>query len=193
MKILSLAFWQGMLLKYGVYGLALNAFLEAIIFPLPPDVLLIALSLSNPAKAYLYAAVATFFSVSGGVIGYYVGYVGGKPLAFRLFGEEKVNKFHRLYEQYESIIILTAGFTPLPYKVFTISSGVLYASLFKLVLFSLIGRGARFFIEAFFIKKFGKAAVGAFLSHINSISLAVGAFLVISYLIYRRIKRGKLP
>ena len=156
MEFLSIAFWKSLALKYGVYALALNAFIEAIFFPIPPDVLLLTLSITNPKGAFLYAAVATLFSALGGVVGYYVGYFGGKPLAERFFGKEKVAKVHRLYESYESLIILLAGFTPLPYKLFTVTSGVLFASLKKLFIFSLIGRGSRFFAEAAIIYFFGK-------------------------------------
>jgi membrane protein YqaA with SNARE-associated domain len=162
--MLSLQYWQEFSLKYGVYGLAFNSFIEAIFFPIPPDVLLIALCASVPENAFVYALVATLFSSLGGVAGYYVGYFGGKPLAERFFGREKVNRVHRLYESYESLIILLAGFTPIPYKVFTVTSGVLFASLRKLVVFSLIGRGLRFFSEAALFYFYG-AEINSFVIH----------------------------
>lgn len=193
MKALSVAFWKGLALKYGVYALALNAFIEAIFFPIPPDVLLLTLCMANPKESFLYAAVATLFSSLGGVVGYYVGYFGGRPLAERFFGKEKVAKVHRLYESYESLIILLAGFTPLPYKLFTVTSGVLFASLRKLFIFSLIGRGSRFFAEAAVIYLFGKEVQEFVIKNINIISLIGGALLLTAFLIYRRIKKGVLP
>jgi membrane protein YqaA with SNARE-associated domain len=192
-KLLSVAFWKGLAAKYGAAALAFNAFIEAIFFPIPPDVLLITLAALYPEKAFLYAAVATLFSTLGGVVGYYLGYFGGKPLAERFFGREKVAKVHRLYESYESLIILLAGFTPLPYKVFTVTSGVLFASLRKLIVFSLIGRGTRFFAEAALFYFFGPQVQGFVTENLNYIFLGLGAALLIAFLIYRRVKRGVLP
>ncbi len=193
MEFLSIAFWKSLALKYGVYALALNAFIEAIFFPIPPDVLLLTLSMTNPKGAFLYAAVATLFSALGGVVGYYVGYFGGKPLAERFFGKEKVAKVHRLYESYESLIILLAGFTPLPYKLFTVTSGVLFASLRKLFIFSLIGRGSRFFAEAALIYFFGREVQYFVIRNVNILSLVGGALLLLAFLIYRRYRKGVLP
>ncbi|MEO2083596.1 MAG: VTT domain-containing protein [Desulfurobacteriaceae bacterium] len=192
-EILSLSFWKTFALKYGTLGLAVNAFLEAIFFPVPPDVLLIALSAAEPEKAFLYASVATLFSTLGGVGGYYLGYFGGKPLAFRFFGEEKVKKVHRLYESYESLVILLAGFTPIPYKVFTVTSGILFASLSKLILFSLLGRGTRFFLEAAIFYFFGPQLRELILKNLNIIFSVAGLIILISFLIYRRLRKGVLP
>ncbi|WP_456456928.1 YqaA family protein [Thermovibrio sp.] len=192
-ELLSLTFWKGLALKYGAGALALNAFIEAIFFPIPPDLLLITLSSINPSKALFYAFIATVFSTFGGVFGYYLGYLGGRPLAEKFFGKEKVEKVHRLYESYESLIILLAGFTPLPYKVFTITSGVLFASLWKLIVFSLLGRGLRFFTEGALFFFFGSQINSFILNNLNTIFIAVGALLLIAFLTYRRLKKGVLP
>jgi membrane protein YqaA with SNARE-associated domain len=189
----SLSFWKAFALKYGIFALALNSFIEAIFFPVPPDVLLIALCVAKPENSLIYSAVATLFSSIGGVFGYYVGYFGGRPLAERLFGKEKVDKVHRLYESYESVVILLAGFTPLPYKLFTVTSGVLFASLRKLFIFSLFGRGLRFFAEGFTIYYFGKDIEKVLLKNLNYISLGLGILILIGFLVYRRIKKGVLP
>ncbi len=189
----DLSFWQNFAVKYGAWGLALNSFIEAIFFPIPPDVLLITLCILNPKSSFLYMLIATLFSSLGGVGGYYLGYIGGKPLAVRFFGLEKVNRVHILYQSYESLVILLAGFTPIPYKVFTITSGVLFASLKKLMLFSFIGRGGRFFIEAFLIYLYGKRIEGFVMKNLNLISIAFGIILTIGFLIYRRYKKGVLP
>ncbi|WP_457677547.1 YqaA family protein [Thermovibrio sp.] len=193
MGILSISFWKALALKYGALALALNAFIEAIFFPIPPDVLLITLSSINPKEAFIYSLVATVFSTLGGVAGYYLGYFGGRPLAEKFFGKEKVSKVHRLYESYESLIILLAGFTPLPYKVFTITSGVLFASLWKLVVFSLFGRGLRFFAEGALFYFFGPQIKEFVLGNLNYIFLGVGALTLIAFLTYRRLKKGVLP
>ncbi len=193
MELLSVAFWKSLALKYGSYALALNAFIEAIFFPIPPDVLLLTLAMANPEEAFLYAAVATLFSSLGGVAGYYVGYFGGRPLAEKFFGRERVNRVHRLYESYESLIILLAGFTPLPYKLFAVTSGVLFASLRKLFIFSLIGRGSRFFAEAAAVYFFGREVQDFIIKNVNILSLVGGALLLVAFLVYRRYRKGVLP
>ncbi len=193
LKFLSVSFWKALALKYGIYALGLNAFIEAIFFPIPPDVLLITLCMADPERALLYSLVATLFSSLGGVVGYYVGYFGGRPLAERFFGRERVNRVHRLYESYEGVVILLAGFTPLPYKLFTVTSGVLSASLKKLFVFSLLGRGARFFSEGILILLFGREVESFILRNINAVSLAFGILILVSFLIYRRYKKGVLP
>jgi membrane protein YqaA with SNARE-associated domain len=193
MELLSVAFWKSLALKYGAYALALNAFIEAIFFPVPPDVLLITLCTVNPGQSFLYALITTVFSTLGGVVGYYLGYLGGRPLAERFFGREKVERVHRLYEAYEGLIILLAGFTPLPYKVFTITSGVLFASLWKLVVFSLLGRGLRFFAEASLFYFFGPRITGFVTGNLNLIFLIVAVVLTLAFLIYRRYRKGVLP
>jgi membrane protein YqaA with SNARE-associated domain len=193
MELLTVAFWKSMALKYGTFALALNAFIEAIFFPIPPDVLLITLCSVNPEKSFLYATVTTLFSTLGGVVGYFLGYYGGRPLAEKLFSKEKVDRVHRLYESYEGLVILLAGFTPLPYKVFTITSGVLFASLSKLVIFSLLGRGLRFFMEASLFYFLGPQVQEFVTGNLNYIFLAIGLFIALSFLIYRRFKKGVLP
>ncbi len=193
MELLTVAFWKSLALKYGAYALALNAFIEAVFFPIPPDVLLITLCSVNPQKSFIYALITTLFSTLGGVVGYYLGYFGGRPLAERFFGKEKVAKVHRLYEAYEGLIILLAGFTPLPYKVFTVTSGVLFASLWKLIVFSLLGRGLRFFLEASLFYFFGSQITGFVEKNLNLIFIAVGVVLTLTFLAYRRYRKGVLP
>ena len=193
MELLSVAFWKSLALKYGAYALALNAFIEAIFFPIPPDVLLITLCSVNPERSFLYALITTIFSTLGGIVGYYLGFFGGRPLAERYFGKEKVARVHRLYEAYEGLIILLAGFTPLPYKVFTITSGVLFASLWKLIVFSLLGRGLRFFLEASLFYFFGAQITGFVEKNLNFIFLGLGVALLVAFLTYRRYRKGVLP
>lgn len=187
-EILSVAFWKSLALKYGAAALAFNAFIEAIFFPIPPDVLLITLCGVNPEKSFFYAFITTLFSTLGGVVGYYLGYFGGRPLAEKFFGREKVDRVHRLYEDYESLIILLAGFTPLPYKVFTITSGVLYASLWKLVVFSIIGRGLRFFAEAALFYFYGPQITDFVMKNLNLIFLAAGLLIVVAFAAYKRFR-----
>jgi membrane protein YqaA with SNARE-associated domain len=165
----------------GLTSLAINAFIEAIFFPIPPDVLLIALCVAEPERVSTYALVATVFSSLGGVCGYFVGYLGGRPLAEKFFGKEKVRKAHDLYQKYEELVVFTAGFTPLPYKVFAITAGVCFVSLWKFFVFSVAGRGLRFFLEAYLIKLF---AIENPVKLVNAFSLVVLGVILVAGLVY---------
>ncbi|MCD6404331.1 MAG: DedA family protein [Planctomycetes bacterium] len=138
-----------------------NAVAEAILFPVPPDLLLIAMCLAAAAagKAYLcfvFAFITTAGSVTGGVIGYSLGLKGGRPIAQRLYAKEKIAAADRLYAKYGIWAVAVAGFTPVPYCIFTVLSGVLRLKLHKFVVVSALSRGARFFLVATLISIFGK-------------------------------------
>jgi membrane protein YqaA with SNARE-associated domain len=141
---------------YGVPALFFLAFAESSFFPLPPDVLLIALGLGRPENALWYAAVCTVGSTLGGMLGYGIGRVGGKPLLDRFVSKEKTQRIHRAFERYEAWAIGVAGFTPIPYKVFTISAGAFWINFPRFVLVSFLSRGARFFMVGTLIMLFGE-------------------------------------
>ncbi len=131
---------------YADPALFLLAFAESSFFPLPPDVLLMALTLGNPSWGMYYAAITTAGSVLGGMFGYLIGRLGGKPLLLRLMGQDRVSKVHGMFERYEKWTILIASLTPVPYKMFTIGAGAFYVNFKVFVVASLIGRSARFFL-----------------------------------------------
>ncbi len=145
--------WAGT--PHGTAALGLIAFAESSFFPIPPDVLLIALALGRPDLAFWYAAVSTAGSVVGGAAGYAIGYWGGRPVVERLFGRSKVEMVHRLFQKHEAWAVGIAGFTPIPYKVFTIGAGVFYVNFRVFVLASVVSRGARFFLVAALLFAFG--------------------------------------
>lgn len=128
------------------------SFAESSFFPIPVDVMLAPMVLANKDKAWRLAAITTVMSVLGGIFGYIIGYY-----FFEAYGDQILNYFnaHDTFEMIKSkyaahgiLIILLAGFTPIPYKVFTIASGVLGIAFFPFVLLSLVGRGGRFFLVA---------------------------------------------
>lgn len=142
-------------------ALFILAFTESSFFPIPPDVLLIAMAVAKPTKAWRYAFICTVGSVLGGIFGWVIGY-----FFFSTVGQWIVNFFSfqeqfKLVEQYYQInawwYILAAAFTPIPYKVFTIASGLFNVSLWTLVMASVIGRAGRFFLVSGLIYKFGSA------------------------------------
>ncbi len=170
----------------GVTGLFSLAFMESSFFPVPPDILLIVLSLANPELALWFAFVCTVGSVIGGVFGYYIGKVGKQALLDRVVAKEKTDKVHRLFNRYEAWAVGIAAFTPIPFKVFTISAGVFYINLKKFILVSFIGRGGRFFLEAAFIMAYGERIVDFLKNDFNVLSILAVVVLVLGYIVYRK-------
>jgi membrane protein YqaA with SNARE-associated domain len=130
---------------YGGAALFLNAVAESSFSPFPPDVLLIALSILRPPLACGYAAICSLGSVLDGVLGCFLGLKGGRPLLQRLISEERIRFVERYYQKYDIWAVGIAGFTPIPYKAFTISAGVFVLDLKRFILVSVISRSARFF------------------------------------------------
>lgn len=177
---------------YSVWALFLLAFAESSFFPIPPDVLLMALTLGDPQKGMWFAAVTTLGSVAGGLFGYGIGYVGGRPLLNRLVAQEKILTIHQYFERYEVWAIAVAGFTPIPYKLFTISAGAFYINIPKFVIASILSRGARFFLVAGTIQLFGpemKKFIEDYfdLLTVVFIALLIGGFYLIKVHTQRRL------
>jgi len=162
---------------YGVPALGLLAFAEASFFPVPPDVLLMALALAMPWKSYRFALIATIGSIAGGALGYMIGwglwdtvgpyfyqYVPGMTVA----GFEQVGS---LFDLYGFWIIFAAGFTPIPYKIFTISAGVFGVNFPVFLVASLVGRSLRFFVVAALFYYFGKSAREFIEKYFNLLSI----------------------
>ncbi|MEK6589875.1 MAG: YqaA family protein [Nitrospinota bacterium] len=180
---------------YGTYALFLIAFAESSFFPIPPDILLIALSIINPLIALFYATVCTVGSVTGGIFGYFLGLKGGKPILERFFSHEKIVLVHNYFERYEAWAIGIAAFTPIPYKVFTIAAGVFYINFKKFVFASILGRGGRFFIVAGLIQLFG-AEIKYFIQNyfelftILFFALLIGGFMLLKKLPIPGLSKG---
>ena len=143
--------------EWAVAVLAATAFTESIFFPIPPDALLIGMSLIHPNAALLFAAVATVSSVAGAVAGRWLGKRFGRPVLDRFVSSEKVEKVEALFNRYGVWAILVAAITPIPYKVFAITAGVLNMPQVPFIIASLIGRGARMLTVGALIFLFGDA------------------------------------
>ncbi len=175
---------------YAVPALFLLSFSESSFFPVPPDVLLIALAISIPQKSFKYAAICSVASVLGGILGYYIGVYGyetvGKPIVDFYHGQATMDKVNMWYEQYGFWGILIAAVTPIPYKVFTIASGVFKFDFLSFLSASIIGRSFRFFVVAGLIWKFGPVIKKFIDKYFNLLSFAfivllVGGFILIKY------------
>ena len=177
--------------RYALAALAIVAFIESSVFPIPPDILLIPLVIAAPHRAWLIAGVCTIASVLGGGFGYYIG-----AELFDLIGKPVLEFYHKLddfdifkqrFNAYGHWAVLTAGVTPFPYKVITITSGATGLPLGQFLLWSLIARALRFFIVAALLWKFG-APIKDFiekrlgLMFTLFIVLLLGAFYFVRYL-----------
>ncbi len=144
---------------YAVPALVLISFAESSFFPIPPDVLLIAMVVAVPKRWYSFAFYCSIASVLGGILGYFIGYsfmdiLGNRIVEFYHF-QEKFDKIGGLFNEYQAWAVAAAGFTPLPYKVFTIAAGAFKVNLPVFIFASALSRSARFFLVAFFVYKFG--------------------------------------
>lgn len=173
---------------YGVFGLAAVSFAESSFFPIPPDVLLIPMAFMNRRLALLYALVTTVSSVLGGIFGHIIGHKLGKPILRRFFKEETINKVEDYFKKYGGWSIAVAGFTPIPYKVFTISAGAFNVRLFTLIMASLLGRGARFLLEGFFIFFIGDTAKYYLENYFEVFTIIITVSFVIIYYIWKWLK-----
>ncbi len=139
---------------WALFGLA---FAESSFFPIPPDILLMAMAALHPELAIWFAAVTTAASVLGGMFGYLLGYKWGRPILYKIANQDKVRVVEGYYQRYDVWAVGIAGLTPLPYKVFTIAGGVFNLNFPRFVLASLLSRGLRFFAEGLMFFLFGPA------------------------------------
>lgn len=139
---------------HAIYALAAIGFIESSFFPIPPDIPFIWMGITHPNSALYLATVLSISSVLGGGFGYLIGLVGGRPLVEWLvskpfirpiFSHEKFELVEQYYQKYDALAVLVAAVTPIPYKVFTIGGGLCKINFWRFMLYSLIGRSARFF------------------------------------------------
>jgi len=165
----------------GVWALAALSFAESSFFPVPPDVLLIALCLGRPDLAFWFATVCAVASVLGGMAGYGIGFWGGRPLLKRLFKPARVQAVESYYDRYNAWATGIAGLTPIPYKVFTISGGAFSIDFKVFVLASIISRSLRFFIVAAIVHWLGEAARSFIDEYLGWLTIAFVVLLVVGF------------
>lgn len=186
---------------YGPAALFILAFAEASFFPIPPDALLIVLVLGSSTKAFRFASICLTASIAGAIFGYVIGhYLWWTPsnefTNIALFFFNNIPGFtqtaffdiQKLYTEYDFWIIFTAGFTPLPYKAVTISSGAFNINVVMFLVASIISRGARFFLVSFLIWKFGPNIKAFIDKYFNWVAIAftvllIGGFVAIKFIL----------
>jgi len=176
---------------YGGWALFFLAFAESSFFPVPPDVLLIALAVGKPEKSFRFAAICAAGSILGGMLGYLIGWqfmtaVGERIVSF--YGlTEKIDYIEALYNQYDAWAVGIAGFTPIPYKVFTIAAGAFKINFLVFVVASAVSRSARFFLVGGLIYVFGPGIQAFIDKYFNLLViiftiLLVGSFFLLKYI-----------
>ncbi len=169
--------------RHAVWYLCVLSFAESSFFPVPPDVMLAPMALSTPGKAYRFAFLATLTSVLGGVFGYTIGfflYESLQPwLAQSRYWPALLNA-QDWFSQYGVWAILAAGFSPIPYKVFTITAGMMQMVFWQFTLASLIGRGARFFLVAALLKWGGSRLESRLRDTIDTIGWVTVALIILA-------------
>ena len=178
--------------KYSSAALFVLAFAESSFFPIPPDILQIALSVSKPKKSFFYALISSIGSVLGGILGYFIGLFLFDTIGIFIINnlgyQAQFQAVGNLYKSYAFLAILASAFTPIPYKVFTIAAGFWQVGLFPLIAASIIGRSSRFFLVATLFYFFGPKIKNFIDKYFNLLTIAffillIGGFIAIKYVI----------
>jgi membrane protein YqaA with SNARE-associated domain len=188
METLSMNSIISILIDFGVIGIVVSGFFEAIFLPIPMEFVFLPIALLNPDKALLYAVALILSSFLGSTVGYFAGTLIGMPLINRLISKEKFEQLKNIYSKGSFWAILTSSFTPIPYEVYVISAGVFKIGLKKFIIASLASRIIRYVPQGTLIFFYGDALLPYFKSYILLITLIVFTFVLTSkYLI----KKGK--
>lgn len=174
---------------YSSYALFVLAFCESSFFPIPPDVLLIALAISMPTRAFFYALITSVGSVLGGAFGYLIGLEFMDLIGFRIINFYHLTKHYQevgeMYNRYNAIAVGIAGFTPIPYKIFTIAAGAFKINFFVFLIASIVSRSARFYLIAFLIYHYGENIKNFIEKYLNILALIFGALLLGGFLLLK--------
>lgn len=170
-----------------IWLLGFVSFIEAIFFPIPPDVLLIPMILANIKRAWLYAFVTTITSVIGGLVGYAIGYLAyeqiAEPLLLSLGKQAAMSLFSSSINENGFLIVLTAGISPIPFKVVSVMSGFTQMPVFVFLLSALLGRATRFFVVATLLKYYGEAIKSFIETYLGWLFLVFIVFIVLGTMV----------
>ena len=187
--------------KRSKFFLGFISFIESFIFPIPPDVFIIPMTIAKRAQWIKIALIATIGSVLGACLGYFIGYVFFNEIGVKIFELYGVDNANFLKEKMSSeggviawvTLLAIAGFTPVPFKLLTITSGFVHFNFFYFVIVSLLTRGSRFFLIAFLIGNFGPTMKKLIEKKLVTVSIIVSVFLVIvAYFVYSFLVKFKL-
>ena len=174
--------------RYASHYLFFLSVAESSFFPIPPDVMLAPMCLAKPSKSFSYALITTVGSVLGGIIGYCIGFFSFElvePLIESIGYAHKFDVVKEWFDNWGFWAILVAGFSPIPYKVFTVTAGLLGMYFLPFVLASIIGRGARFYLVAYLVSLGGDGLRHRLNDYIEKIGWTVTAAIILGIVIYK--------
>ena len=169
------------LISYGIYGIAIAAFLEAIFLPVPMELVSIPIYLLNPSRSFLYSIILVIFSFLGSITGYYIGKFIGKPLLNKFSSVDGVHKLKKLYDKNSFLTVLTSSFTPIPYEAYVLSAGIFNIGFSKFILASFISRIIRHLPQGIIISLYGETL----LSYIKNYTLIIGLTIFILIILFK--------
>jgi len=173
-------------MHYGIWGLFGLAFLDSFILPVPPFFLQIGMSLVEPSSAFRYATIAFTGSILGAPVGFMMGKWLGKPLLNKLLPAKWTEMASEQFTKNGDAAILIGSFTPIPFKVFTILSGMFHYSLTKLMLFAILGRGLKFYLIGILFHLYGKHAKVLLDEYLEVTILAIGAIVAAVWFFWQK-------
>jgi len=169
------------LIDFGILGIAIAGFFEAIFLPMPMEIVFIPVALLNTSKALIYSITIIIFSTLGSVVGYYLGKFLGTPLLNKIISKDKYSKLKKMYTKNAFLTILTSCFTPIPYEAYVISAGAFNINLTLFITASIISRFIRYLPQGILISMYG----GALLSYMKSYSIYLGLLIFILALFFK--------
>lgn len=175
----------GFLSKFGEWGLFFHSFIDAIFFPIPAFFLQVPLSLANPSDAIWLATVGYIACLMGTPIGYFIGKFLGNSILYKILKKDWVDSATKLFNKNGETAVLLGAFTPIPFKVFTILSGCLNFSLWKLMIFAALGRAAKFYVVGILFYMYGRAAE----SMVENVSIYIFLIAVPLLILFLYIKK----
>ncbi len=180
--------------KNSKFFLGAISFIESFIFPIPPDVIIVPMTIARPKKWKQIALIATLGSVLGAILGYFIGYIFFNEIGIKIFELYGVDNVSFLKDKVSSdggilawmVLLAIAGFTPVPFKLLTITSGFVHFNLFYFILVSMLTRGSRFFIISFLIGNFGPAMKKIIEKKLITLSIVFSMIvIVVAFLVYK--------
>ncbi|PPR24565.1 MAG: hypothetical protein CFH34_01753, partial [Alphaproteobacteria bacterium MarineAlpha9_Bin4] len=173
--------------KKSLHFLAIFSFLESIIIPLPPDIFLIPITLSKKYKWFYLGLFTTFFSIFGGIFGYLIGMYFWDVIGIKIIelynGYHHVDYIKDIFDKYGWVVILIAGFSPIPYKIFTLGSGMLGYNFLIFLMCSIISRGLRFLSLTFLVNKYGEKSINLLENHFVKFTIIISIIFIMIVLL----------
>ena len=174
--------------KNSLNFLALFSFLESIIIPIPPDIFLVPITLTKRFKWFFLGAYTTFFSILGGILGYIIGMFFWDIVGYKIInfydGQDHIDYIRNLFSKYGWLVILIAGFSPIPYKIFTLGSGMLGYNFLIFLLCSIISRGLRFLTLTYLVSKYGEKSIKLIDKHFVKFTIIISIVFILCVLFF---------